>query len=695
MDYKNRIVALVVATGIASVTTQLVVIREFLSQFHGNEIVIALVFFNWLILGGLGSRFARHLQRASLWILVLCSSALVLFSVGQIVVTRLLRPELFPLGVSLGFYPVLIFSFLVMAPYATMVGFVLPYSLYTIRNSHPGVSGSDIYVADNLGDVCGGALFSFILIYWCTPVQALLAANLPLIILTAGLVSIRWLKIVGVIVLLAVLGLTVAFEAALLKPPVGKLIDYKESRFGRLTVHQDLEQKTLFADGRPAFSTHTSSLAEEMVHYPFSQTESLESVLMISTVAGMFEEIAKYGPKQVDYIELDAAMVQLLLKYHLIPDIEWVNIIHEDARRWLQGSSQKYDVILLNLFDPQTYQANRFFTDKFFQIASAHLNSQGVFGFSVEGYANYMTETQRDKISSLKNTAMRHFKYVDVLPGQRVFFLCKQSPIDRDIPRRLKDKGIQTRYVGPYYNGNITGERLKALSTNLDPESPLNKDGRPYLMRVMMTHWFAKFASSPAVFVLLLGGVLVVYLVRMKREEFVLFTTGMMTMGSEILLIFAFQIFLGYIYFKIGIMVTIFLAGLLPGAWLGRRLSGRSSGYLPRTDLILILLMSFTIAALKFGGDRLPELFYYGSGFCISMICGFQFPSALAQLGDTNIIASRIFAVDLVGAACGALLVSLVLIPYWGLWVAAYVLIGIKFVSLLVLVSKKGRHHRA
>ena len=56
MKNKNdrAIIRVVVATGISSVVTQLLTIREFLTQFQGNEIVIALVLFNWLILGGLG-----------------------------------------------------------------------------------------------------------------------------------------------------------------------------------------------------------------------------------------------------------------------------------------------------------------------------------------------------------------------------------------------------------------------------------------------------------------------------------------------------------------------------------------------------------------------------------------------------------------------------------------------------------------
>ena len=65
MKRKNEraITRVVIATGISSVVTQLLIIREFLSQFQGNEFVIALILFNWLILGGVGTIMARWVTR--------------------------------------------------------------------------------------------------------------------------------------------------------------------------------------------------------------------------------------------------------------------------------------------------------------------------------------------------------------------------------------------------------------------------------------------------------------------------------------------------------------------------------------------------------------------------------------------------------------------------------------------------------
>ena len=686
------LLGLVVATGIASVAGQLVFLREFLSQFQGNEIVIALVFFNWLILGGLGTWLAHRPRRFSARVLVICSLLLVALSVGQLGAIRVMRPLLFSTGVSAGFYAIFIFTFLTLAPYAGLVGFVLPYSLFLLRTRSPEYSGVRIYMADNLGDICGGALFAFALVFFATPMQALLAAHLPLAVLACRLSRRPWTGVLAGAAALAVLLGGVALERTLLRPAVGRLVYYEESRYGRLTVHQDREQLTLFADGRPVYTTQDWTLAEETAHYPLSQIQRPDRILLISSVAGLTDEVLKHNPRSVDYVELDAAVSRLLVKFGLMQIPAGVHVIHGDARLWLKHSHRIYDAILVALPDPDTFQLNRFFTDGFFALAREHLSPRGIFSFSVEGFDNFMTPAQRMEVSSLRNTARRYFTHVQLLPGRRVCFLCRQAPLDLNIPELLARQGITTRYVGPYFHGNLTPERLAGLAGDLLPDAPANTDTRPYLMRLMFEQWFTKFDASPRVFAILLGLVMGGYLLRLRREAFVLFTTGLTNMGSEILVIFAFQIFLGYIYFKIGIVVTVFLAGLLPGAWWGQRHVRRSSFFLKLSDIGIIGWMAGFMAAVRVFGDGLPQVFFYGGGFLISLLCGFQFPLALARAGTSSRSTAGIFAVDLVGAACGALTASTLLIPYLGLEGMAAALIGIKIVSLVVMGGPYALH---
>ena len=680
---ERKILHLVVATGIASVVTQLLFVRELLAQFQGNEWIIALVLFNWLVLGGAGTRLALAFKTPSLARLGGLSMTMAGLGAVQLAAMRILRTACFGAGVSVGFYPILLFTLFTMAPYGLLVGYLLPYSLFVLRQHQPAYPGTRIYLADNIGDIGGGALFTFILVVWATPFQALFLAHLPLVICAARLIQGRWKRWLTALAILALILGGWLLEARMLAPPAGRLAHYEESRFARLTVQQDQEQITLFADGRPLAANNDPALAEQMVHYPLSQIEHPQRILLISAQGGMAAEIAKYHPETVDYVELDPAVARLMARYGLMESLPGLTSIIADGRAWLRRSRAQYDAIIVCLPEPDTFQLNRFFTVQFFSLVARHLAPQGIFSFSVQGAANRLTAAQKRILSSLFNTARQAFAHVALIPGERIFFLCKQQPIDLDIPKRLQTMGIATQVVGPYFYGDVTAERIRDLRQALDKAAPINRDARPYLMQVTWAQWLTKFGTSTTAFMAALGVLLALYLLRMRREEYILFSTGLMAMGSEIVLIFAFQIFLGYVYSKVGMIVTTFLAGLLPGAWIGTR-PRKPLVFLFFSDAVLIALLLAVIGCLHYGGDGLPAAAYYAAGFLIAMVCGFQIPLALVKLGDDNRAAARIFSVDLVGAAFGALLTSTLFIPHLGLGGAAAALIGIKIISLLL-----------
>ena len=133
----------------------------------------------------------------------------------------------------------------------------------------------------------------------------------------------------------------------------------------------------------------------------------------------------------------------------------------------------------------------------------------------------------------------------------------------------------------------------------------------------------------------------------------------------------------------------MFLAGLLPGAWLGNSLSHRGRWVLIATDLLLILLLTVFVLALHLAGDRLPEAFFLAFGFAVSFACGCQFPAVLQLGGGGNPAAARAFSADLVGAACGTLVTSVVLIPWLGLFTATLCLIGLKSASFVLIAASR------
>ena len=688
---------MVIATGISSVVTQLLIIREFLAQFQGNEFIIALILFNWLVLGGIGTILARWVIR-DLWVatanrLGWLSLILAGMPAVQILAIRFLRDVFFIHGSSVGFYPTLSYSFLIMAPYCLMIGFVLPYSLFVIRAEKPDYPGARIYIIDNLGDVSGGALFSFALVFLVTPLKAVFLANLPLLLTAFLLLSRNFLRsriaiYLGAGMTFIILIAGIFLEPASLFQPSGKLVYYKESRYGRIEVRKDQEQFTLFVGGVPLFGTQNLSMAEETIHYPLAQLPRVQNILLISAEGGMMTELEKYRPASIDYVELDPKVAEVEFRFKMIKKIPGLKVINQDGRAYLADSNKIYDAIIVNLSEPDTYQINRFFTDRFFDLARRHLARHGVLSFAMKGFENYLAEPQRQKLSSLYNTVNDYFKHVLLLPGQKIFFLCSSQPLNTDIPALLARKNIPTRYIKGYYYGNLTQERIERLNALIDPLTPKNRDDYPQLMRLMFQQWFAKFSTSPTGFIAILAVVCMVYLIRISAEEFVLFSTGFTVMGSELLVIFAFQIFFGYIYFQIGLIVTVFLAGLLPGAWFGHRFRYRSKQTLAFADGLLILLMGMLIVALRQGSYGLPVSFFLFYGFVVSLICGFQFPVALYLRGGDAPAVTQTFSADLIGAAFGTLMTSVVLIPYFGIIRTVAGLIGLKLLSIMIIFGR-------
>ena len=64
----KTLLAAVVVLGFSAIVTQTILVREFLSVFSGNELVIGVVLANWMILTGFGSwlgHFAEKVRNRS------------------------------------------------------------------------------------------------------------------------------------------------------------------------------------------------------------------------------------------------------------------------------------------------------------------------------------------------------------------------------------------------------------------------------------------------------------------------------------------------------------------------------------------------------------------------------------------------------------------------------------------------------
>lgn len=682
----RTIVALVVATGLASVTSQLVFVRELMTQFQGNEIVVALVIFLWLLLGGCGSLLAGLCRWESPALLASLSLLLPPLALFQLAAIRIGRGLLAPAGVSVGFYPVFFFSLATLMFYALAVGFVLPYSLIVLRRTRAAFPDVRVYLADNLGDLAGAALFGFWLVFWTTPAQALVLVHLPLALICLWMLGKKGWP--------AAFLLTVAWVLAMLAVPArmaslsGDVLAVSESPYGRVAVVRHAQQVTMVLDGRPVTSTHDLVGAEEAVHYAMSQVGRGARVMVVCALAGMMDQLAKYEPRRVDLVELDPVVLKWQSEYGFVKDYPWLHRIRDDGRHLLRKTSARYDAILVNLSEPDTFQANRFFTLEFFQAAAGHLGKDGVLGFAINVGGNYYSEVEKKMVACLYATAGQVFDNVLVFAGRQLYFVCSARPLHFHVPRRLEGKGVTTAWVGPYFYGNVD-LRSKELDTWLATRPLLNSDRHPVLMRLVLERWYAKFGGFPRAFFLALVLAVAGLVLATNPAQKVIAATGFVVMGAEIWIIMAFQIFHGNLYLKVGVIVTMFLAGLFPGALFASRLD-RPLGWLMVSDLVLATVLALVGGTVALTGAGLPEVFFYFAGLAVSLLAGFQFPLAFRITGSTRRQAAALFAVDVLAASVGTLATSLVLVVYLGLLPAMSVLVALKIAGLLMMGRRYG-----
>jgi spermidine synthase len=692
MNLKRLIIWSIIGTGISSVATQLLTIREFLTQFSGNEITISLVMFCWLMLTGMGAFAAKFLKGGGERSYALLILIIAIWPLIQIIGIRQFREIFFTHGISPGFYPILLYISLAIAPYCLLTGFILPYSQYVLNRAQLSFESGHLYITDSVGDITGGALFSFVLVYWLKPFPIIAVTSSLLILIALLLIwnQRRPLLLTGVLMVCSLFYIFSAnhrFESSTLADQYGDIVRYIESPYGRIVITREGPQYTFWESGLPLYSDSNTIDAEEKVHYPLSQIEHSKRILLISGGLGRtLTEVFKHGPKHVDYVELDPALTRAADDAGIIEKSPSLSIINTDARRYIKKTTQRYDAILIDLPDPDTFQLNRFFTDEFFTLAKRILTEGGVLCVHLDYSTNYLSDIRRKKLSSLHNTARGRFQHVLVLPGEQAYFLMSDKELNPDIPSLLKAKGVTTDYLAGFFHGNVTGDRMKQLQDKLDRNEPLNTDVEPRLMSIVFQEWFIRHGVHPGYFFAALLALTLIYTAFMKRSEYILFSTGFATMGMEMLIIFTFQVIYGYIYLEIGAVVTAFLLGLLPGAMAGQKWRARLRLQITASEMVILSLLLLFFLWVSYLNTEPSPLHFLVFCFVFSFFSGFQFPVAAKIIGEETSPAAGCLAADLCGAAVGTLATGTLLVPLYGIRVAAVFLILVKISSIVLII---------
>ena len=676
------------AVGGSAVMTQLALLRELLAAFSGNELVLGLGLGTWLLLTGAGAWVGLRGRPGAdtLRPLVLALLGLAIIPLLQVLAVRGLRDLVFAPGAAVGPVGIVAGAAVLLAPYCLIAGALLTRAAGWLATSGDPASAGRVYAADTLGSIGGGILFSFALaprLDHCALLGVPALANLACAVALAHRGGCRGLRAAG---LAAVAIVAVLLAAGRLDERStqwqyrGRVVWRAGSPYGRLVVTEEAGQLTFFENGTPVVATDNAGPLEESVLYALAQRPTPQRVLLISGgVAGAAREAVRAGAREVVAIELDPQFVEAgraLLPENLSDPR--IRVVADDARRFVQRSTESLDVIILALPDPTTLQLNRFFTVEFFAAARRALRPGGVLAFGLGHYENYVSPELARLLACTRRTLAGVFPHVVMIPGGRVFYLASTAPLGLDLADRLEQRGIAGRLVNRHYLDTVLApDRLADLARAIEAPGDANTDFNPVLFSHFLRHWLSQFAAPvrTAGVVVLLAGLL--YGGRLPPLPRAVFAAGFSAAALEIVLLLVFQVFYGSVYRQLGVMVTVFMAGLAGGAIAANRWPG--DGRPARAVAALAGAIAGFAALLPLGLPQLPgldalvhsvlggQVALAGLAFALAVLVGAQFSIAGQNQGsDATAAAARLFTADLAGAALGAGLVGAVLLPLVG-----------------------------
>lgn len=722
-----------ITLGITSIISQVVIIRELMISFYGNELFIGLALAGWLGFVAVGAFLGSKIKSISLYLWAIFFTPI--FLIGEILAIRLVRSIITTTGQAPDLLYSLLYTLMVIAPLCLVLGiqfssgnrFWLKFNQFLISRLV-----NRAYLFENLGFIIGGLLFSFLLIKVdeISTVWIITLINFFILSFLFCLLKIKLKKLLinGLVLLVLLLGLfssEINTITSSWRFPKQELKVSQNSLYGNIAVTKTGFQYNYYENGLTLGNSNENLADEVLVHFPLLYSENPQNVLLIGGgLQDAIPEILKHPIKELYYLELDPDLLILTADYlslqtkSALADNKLV-IINQDALHFLKNTDQKFDVIITNLGNPSTILLNRYYTDEFFDGVKKHLEADGVFATLLSSSPNYLNKENLQLTNSVYQTLKENFEKVIILPEESIYYLASNNKldyqpqllIDRFLNRNLKNKLV----IPAYLTYRLTNDRIATTLENFEKTATkINKNFTPntYLYQNLFwaSHFHPKLSNSFLKltnfkiyywFILLLIILITIFLLLRKKKlgllpftatipDFTLFTL-------EIVLILLFQTFYGFVYSQIALIITLLFTGMTIGNALGIKLikkltiSYKHLRYLYSLIALYCLSLPLIFNLLNNVSQTIGiYLVFPLIILTIGILNGLEFPltNHLYLEKQTKKI-SAIYSADQLGSAFGALLASLILLPIIGVINTLIFLVILNLFVVILLIKRQ------
>lgn len=433
-----------------------------------------------------------------------------------------------------------------------------------------------------------------------------------------------------------------------------------------------------------------------------AERPEIDSVLILGARAGM--------------VKVLSAVPSITKVYLYFPDVRYydfifangwnaeelkkVEIIKEDPLKHFSKSGNHVDAVILAVGDPVTSVQNRFFTHEYLQGLQKIILHSGLLAVVFTGAENYSGREISNLGISIYRTTKRVFKNVIIKPGETTVLVASTSIDLTDKPSELKKRfkqlpGYSRIFPPEAFPALFNEDRIKYAKDIYEKAGELpssyyfNRVEKPvaYLFSLLL---LGKYTGSPVTklfrniniiewriaFAIILLFLLFYLFYRMKTgardEQFlartIVFSSGFAAMAFNIALIYRFQSMFGSVYLYVGLVTSLFMAGVFLASTISSKYSERISSGSILWICVGISILFFILVSIS---PPASEITQYLLLFAIAgAITGFYYPQSAQMLFREGIEVRRaggiVEASDHLGAMIGAAIAGLVLIPSAG-----------------------------
>ncbi|WP_422089687.1 polyamine aminopropyltransferase [Tenacibaculum ovolyticum] len=383
------------ATGISGIVAEYI-LSTLASYFIGNAILqFTLIVSIMLFAMGLGSRFSKWFTK----------QVIVYFIITELILSVLVS---FSALISYVVYGITDISWLVIYILSICIGLLIGLEIpFATRINDEfeelRLNISNILEKDYFGSLIGGLFFAFVGLPYLgltyTPfVLGLLNLGVSYYLFKVlkeyiSVAAIKKLQVSYILVLILIIaGLYFAEPIVRFGEQVkykDKIVYSQQTKYQKIVVTKWKEWYSLYINGNQQLSSFDEFMYHEpMVHLPMKLTGTHENILILGGGDGcLAREVFKYKDvKKVTLVDLDQNMIDLGKDYSVFKELNKnamnnpkLTTVTRDAFNFLEETNERYDIIFIDLPDPNNVDLNKLYTKEFYKLCKLKLKENGVF----------------------------------------------------------------------------------------------------------------------------------------------------------------------------------------------------------------------------------------------------------------------------------------------------------------------------